>query len=476
LTFEIKKRTSGTRLISSPNATLKDVQQKLNTVLQKIYHPKHCVKGFVLNRSIVDNASVHVKTKFILNIDIKDFFGSINFGRVRGLFLSKPFNFTSEVATVLAQICCHNNALPQGAPTSPVISNMICSRLDGELQRLAKQYCFYYTRYADDITFSKTVPFPKEIVDKKPSGELIIGPQLLKIFTDNGFELNSSKSRLLEQFNRQVVTGLVVNRKVNVRREYIRQIRAMIHAWETYGLDKAQEEFFNKYDRRTRNPLQKKPNFSWIVKGKLEFLGQVRGKNDKIYLNLRSKIKSLAPELFKTPVGELEKLYQEFLDLENIKTTKANLKRKTQKRGYDLQTFFFKLFTYFEIPVTQSFTRNSNGEQIDGGFEFNFTPFIVECKWKTKLSGIEEIGSFNDKVSRSGKLTMGCFISIKGWSSKVIPLLKQNPNKAIILIDGEDLKFVLQNKISLTVLLSKKIDKLNYASEPYFPVSLMVKS
>src|SRR5690606_8958560 len=129
--------------LSIPTESLKIIQQKLNQVLQLVYKPKLSTHGFVNNRSIVTNADAHIKKKkhrYILNVDIKDFFPSINFGRVRGMFMAPPYNQPEHVATVLAQICCSNNELPQGAPTSPIVSNMICAQMDSQLQQLAKPH------------------------------------------------------------------------------------------------------------------------------------------------------------------------------------------------------------------------------------------------------------------------------------------------------------------------------------------------
>jgi RNA-directed DNA polymerase len=153
-TFYVSKKSGGRRQISAPITALKIIQQKLNQVLQQVYQPKPAVHGFTLDKSIVTNAKEHSRRKYVLNVDIKDFFPSINFGRVRGLFMAWPYNLNDSVATVLAQICCYNNELPQGAPTSPIISNMICAKMDSQLQGLAKKHQCFFTRYADDITFS----------------------------------------------------------------------------------------------------------------------------------------------------------------------------------------------------------------------------------------------------------------------------------------------------------------------------------
>jgi RNA-directed DNA polymerase len=152
--FQIPMRSGGTRQISTPISSLKIIQRKLNQVLLAVYRPKACNHGFVRQKSILTNAREHVRRRFVLNIDLENFFPSMNFGRVRGMYMAPPYNLSASVATILAQICCFNNELPQGAPTSPVVSNMICAKMDDQLRDLARKHRCLYTRYADDITFS----------------------------------------------------------------------------------------------------------------------------------------------------------------------------------------------------------------------------------------------------------------------------------------------------------------------------------
>jgi RNA-directed DNA polymerase len=163
--FSIPKKSGKMRIISAPSTALKILQRKLSQVLYSVYEPKSSVHGFVPARSILTNAKQHVRKRFILNIDLKDFFHSIHFGRVQGIFMKPPYNLPKEVAVVLAKICCYDGKLPQGAPTSPIVTNMICARMDSELRRLAREFkCTYYTRYADDITFSTTLKtFPNSL-------------------------------------------------------------------------------------------------------------------------------------------------------------------------------------------------------------------------------------------------------------------------------------------------------------------------
>ena len=242
-----------------------------------------------------------MKKSYVFNLDIKDFFPSINFGRVYGLLLAKPYECTREVATVLAQICTVNNTLPQGAPTSPTVSNMICARMDSELRRLAQRNRCTYTRYADDLTFSTSMPsFPPDIakVVKDISGTHVhVGSELGSIINDNGFLINYDKVRLQTKGQRQSVTGITVNEKCNLQQSYIRQIRAMLHAWEKYGEVAAENYFRQKYDLKNRSPYKREVRFREVLRGKIEFLGQIRGKRDTYYCKYRKKLRQLAPEM-----------------------------------------------------------------------------------------------------------------------------------------------------------------------------------
>ncbi|AFZ23440.1 Reverse transcriptase (RNA-dependent DNA polymerase) [Cylindrospermum stagnale PCC 7417] len=296
-TFDIPKKSGGIRQISTPITALKLIQRKLNQVLQAVYQTKPSVHGFVSGKNIVSNAQAHAKKRYVLNLDIKDFFPSVNFGRVRGMFMAKPYNLHPDVATVLAQICCHNNQLPQGAPTSPIITNMICAKMDSQLQRLAKDCKATYTRYADDMTFSTTLPkFPEElayIVAEEECKKIVIGNRLTAVINENGFEVNQQKNRLQVKGNHQEVTGLTTNLFPNVDRKYVRQVRAMLYAWAKFGLEAAENEYFEKYLFKSRLPIKKDLKFQQILRGKIEFIGIVKGKNDFIYQKYSNQYKIL---------------------------------------------------------------------------------------------------------------------------------------------------------------------------------------
>lgn len=300
--FKISKPTGGERIISSPISSLKIIQQKLNHILLTVYKSKPQVHSFSRGKSILTNAQAHLRQNNVFNIDLKDFFPSINFGRVRGMFMGKPYFVGEDAATVLAQLCCFANQLPQGAPTSPIVSNMICAKLDSDLSALAETSKCFYTRYADDLTFSTYVRYPPEALwSISASGEVNVGEELKSIIKVNGFEVNEKKIRLRNKYSSQVVTGIKVNRFPNVDRRYVRNIRAMLHAWKKYGLEKAEEAFWLEKDKKHRSKWTENPRFEKVVKGKIEFLGMVKGKEDSVYINYRERLRKLNPDLVNEP-------------------------------------------------------------------------------------------------------------------------------------------------------------------------------
>lgn len=282
--FEIAKKSGGFRLILAPNRQLKNLQKKLGEVLYDIYPGRPSAYGFVRGRNIVDNAEKHLDKRLVFNLDLEDYFGTIHFGRVRNLFLHFPFKFNYSVATILAQLVCFRNQLPQGAPTSPILSNMISFKLDSQLQALAKRNHATYTRYADDITFSFTCKagrLPSEIV-RYDGIKFFPGETLSNHIQENGFKINNSKTRMSGKNHRQEVTGLTVNEFPNVPRKYIRQISSMLHAWEKFGYEMAEREFNEKYDSRKRATETGK-SLKHVLNGKLSFLRSVRGGLNPIF-------------------------------------------------------------------------------------------------------------------------------------------------------------------------------------------------
>lgn len=295
--FDVRKKNGGVRQICAPISGIKRIQKKLSLILNHLNTPKYCAHGYVIGKSIKTNAQVHVKKRIVINIDLKDFFPSINFGRVRGIFKSHPFCFNDDVATVLAQICCYNGCLPQGAPSSPVLSNYICRRLDNQILYLARKCKVDYSRYADDLTFSTNLKeLPKEIGTIKDN-TLFLSSKLINIIESNGFIVNREKVRFALKNNRQEVTGLIVNERINLNRKYIRQVRAMIHAWEKFGLEEAAKEHFEKYNYK--NKIVESDIFSFLkeISGKIGYIGYIKGKENSVYRNIFRRIKLLDSEI-----------------------------------------------------------------------------------------------------------------------------------------------------------------------------------
>lgn len=299
------KKNGDSRTISSPNISIKILQRKVADVLIEMYGTKDGVHGYVRNRSIISNAKSHLRKKSLLNIDIKDFFPSINFGRIRGLFLNYPFNFPEEVATALARLCSKDNQLPSGAPASPIISNFICWGLDSHLRKLCFQLGCTYTRYADDISIStnrENFPPALAIITHDPYNA-IVSEEISLLLMKNGFSLNPEKTRFATPCQSQIVTGIKVNEFLNVDRNFIRQVRAMLNAWEKYGLEAAETEYRLKYQSKTRADFLPPVSFKKVVHGKLMFIRSVKGANDIIYQKLLARFALVADLKYLTKQG-----------------------------------------------------------------------------------------------------------------------------------------------------------------------------
>ena len=249
--FEIPKRSGGVRLISSPKPKMRIAQSWINlNILEKLTPSSYCY-AFRPKTSILDNAEQHVKKKVIVKLDVRDFFPSITFNRVRGYF--EYLGYNPGVATVLALlttdaprvritikgrsqiVAVGARSLPQGACTSPALANLIASRLDarlaGFIETLDGQWS--YTRYADDLTFSTTDEEP-------PIGQLIA--TVGRIAKDENFEIKAEKTRIMRSPRRQSVTGLIVGDEVRIPKATIKKMRALFHNIETRGKDVVSEE------------------------------------------------------------------------------------------------------------------------------------------------------------------------------------------------------------------------------------------
>ena len=297
--FKIKKKSGKLRSIDAPQkSSYKSILQCINALLQAIYTPSKYAMGFALGKSVRDNAERHLNQNYVLNIDLRDFFPSVDQARVWKRLQLPPFNFTPKISGIIAGLCSiritRENALdryvlPQGAPTSPIITNMICDKLDHRLAGLAKRFGLTYTRYADDITFSS-----KHYVYQR-KGPFFM--ELYRIVEDQRFSINEDKTRLQKRGSRQEVTGVVVSDRTNVAKEYVRDIRNLLYIWSRYGYDVAYNKFLPKYRAEKGHVKKGVPDMANVIDGKLMYLKMIKSAEDKVYIKLREKFDQLCATL-----------------------------------------------------------------------------------------------------------------------------------------------------------------------------------
>ena len=243
--FKIPKKTGGERLISAPMPRLKNAQHWiLVNILEKL-ELHDAAHGFRRDRSIVSNAQPHVGADVIINFDLKDFFPSISYKRVKGLFQS--FGYSEAAATIFGLLCTQaqveeveldgktyyvattDRHLAQGSPASPAITNLLCRRLDRRLMGMAENLGFVYTRYADDLTFSASGESLCNICNILRRTESIVAHE--------GFAINEQKTRILRKSRQQEVTGVVVNERPNISKKELKRFRATLYQIEKDGLE-----------------------------------------------------------------------------------------------------------------------------------------------------------------------------------------------------------------------------------------------
>jgi retron-type reverse transcriptase len=263
--FTVPKRSGGVRELSAPHRDLAHAQRWIfQNILQRL--PAHAAAhGFVKGRSIRTNAAPHVGKHTLVNADLKDFFPTITFDRVRGAF--EQLGYSAAAATILALLCTESprrkveyagklfhvatgaRALPQGACTSPALSNLIARRLDSRLAGIAAKLGWHYTRYADDLSFSA----PPEIEPAKRVGYLLA--RIRHIAADEGFVVNEKKTRVLKRSTAMSVTGVVVNQQPGVRRRERRRLRAILHNAKKGGLASQNKSGAPHFEARLRGKI-----------------------------------------------------------------------------------------------------------------------------------------------------------------------------------------------------------------------------
>lgn len=260
--FYIKKKNGGKRLISAPVTRLKEIQGCIRILLS--WNKPHLTR-----LSIANSASKHVGKDVVCNFDIKNFYPSINIAQILQKLLSLGYKY--DVAFLLASLVTIRSedgipVLSQGSPSSPVISNLILEHLDARLSGFARKHGISYSRYVDDITFSFSMKDPRRIYTCF----------IKKIIETEGFQINEKKSRVSFYYQRQVVTGLTVNKQLNVNKQFIKQLRTIIHNWEKDGYILATNKLLVNYYKNMVNPKRKLPKLEDVVAGKLSYLKMVR--------------------------------------------------------------------------------------------------------------------------------------------------------------------------------------------------------
>ena len=332
--FTIPKKTGGQRQILAPNLKLKELQTTLATLLSHCYDvldterllksgiKDHSVRSFSshgfrrklvvenlpreIRFGIYSNAKNHTNKRYVLNIDIENFFESITFARIVGYFMkNENFLLPYPVAILIAQISTYRppsgsqGYLPQGSPLSPIISNLIGSILDAKILNLAKSYRLDYSRYADDITLStNAMDFPLDIAYMS-NGAWAVGSKLEKVIKTSKFDVNHKKTRLYYKSNRQEVTSLTVNKKVNVNKYYYRNTRSMVHQYCKTG------EFFCSSKHR-----KDMHNSAHSLSSVLGFIYEIKSRENE--LNQGIEDNRLTIRSFEE-LSSIEKLYATFL-------------------------------------------------------------------------------------------------------------------------------------------------------------------
>ena len=372
--YEIKKNNGNIRTIHIPEIGLKFLQKKIIEYFNKQnkeYQPTDSAFAYIKNKGIIKNAKKHKNKKIIIRIDIKDFFPSITFARVMGMFQNSPYNYSKELSILLAQIFCldDNGPIPQGAPSSPYISNMIARSLDGKIKR----YCtrnFTYTRYSDDIVVS---------TNKNLDPKTIIG-DISNIIESEKFNVNKNKTLIMRDNDRKIINGIVVNKGLNVPKKYYDSVKALLHNCKTKNLKSniGKNDFkdmrntcanikilkgdngnaFYKMENGNKkiiNLAKAKKIFLNHIDGRISFIGQVAKaniipndkKNNELYSNRIEKFEKLKQTFREIAVKEnfhkrsFEEICPELIDYREKHSERKN-KIDENNYNFDEELIFIK--------------------------------------------------------------------------------------------------------------------------------------
>lgn len=398
-TFCIPKKSGGFREISAPNRLLKSFLTYTNVLLLAFYEAPECVTGFVPGKSVVDNAAPHVGKNYVFNMDLKDFFPSIQKSRVWATLKHHPFHFNDTIADAIAGLCCTEKevdgrlqwVLPQGSPCSPVLTNIVCRNLDRDLYRLAKKFNLTYTRYADDLTFSGN----RNVF--QPDSEFRVALQ--EILTKQRLTINEKKTRLQTKRDRQEVTGLVVSDRVNVTRDYVRGIDNLLYIWERYGEKAAYVRFLKHYVPK-QNLQSHMPDMRRVLQGKLLYLKMVKGPANEVWRRLQRRFNVLVDA--KPTEAESKILYRYTIaDFEQNNGSEAIF--ETDEKGLVRCFFivqgrkqFVALSKYVRTRLTNILAKND--AKALANFKVRYLLVIYENMWRLErknVPGSDVVGTFD---------------------------------------------------------------------------------
>lgn len=414
--FKIPKKDGTYREICAPDNKLKYIQKKLSKVLigkQNEYNKENDIvlnisHGFVKNKGIITNAKIHRNKKILLNIDISNFFDSFHFGRVKGfLEKNKAFKFSTEVSTILAQLTCYKGKLPQGAPSSPIIANLIFNIVDMRILKISKKYSLDYTRYADDLSFStNNKSFFK-------NNEQFI-KDIESILEISGFSINEKKLRLIYSSSRQEVTGLTVNKKLNVNKKFIMETRAMANNEYRNG------SFLIKGEEGTLNQLE----------GRFSYINQLDRYNNKV--SFISDKKSLGKK-FIHGLNSREKQYQYFLFYKYFyNPIKPTIVTEGKTDILHLKAALLKYYKIFPKLISKN----------EENFEFKIY-FLKRTERLSYFLGISPDGAdtmkniFNFYKGKNNCFNINEYLNNKRESNRETNIVNTKRNPVILLLDNE---------------------------------------
>ena len=393
-----KKHKKEFRTVFAPQGNLSIILKAINEILNTYYIPEKYVSGFVRRRSIVDNAYLHVGQEFLLNVDLKDFFDSIKYERIVENLTQKPYGFPVSVARTITMLTCilspkdKTISLAQGSPVAPIISNIVFEQIDRHLYNYCCTKYVKYSRYADDLTFSCN----RDILYKNGGFFQTIS----NILQSNFFFLNKEKTRLRNRNQRQEVTGVVVNVKPNVSREYIKEIRNLLYIWKRYGIVDAYKSFYRLHKSQLRIQKQDAPYFVNYLRGKINYLGLVRGYSDSCYTRFTQQFYSL--------YNQGDDIY--------IPIRYSDFNSKIIKSGINLSSYSTKID---QFGNERTFITSSNYGNIY--FESLLFKELIDLDWNLALEYFSNAMETNRVLSNQGGYLCA---AVRGRDDSLSPTIK----------------------------------------------------